>query len=79
MKSKLSVFLKYVIFFPLLCSALGLLGVPIGFFVSFLKNGHVDFNLKDEVDVILFTLKIGIPIGFILGLGLWVLSILERK
>jgi hypothetical protein len=66
-------------FFPLLCSGLGLLGIPIGFIVSFLKTGHVDFNLKDEVDVILFTLKIGIPIGFILGLGLWILSILERK
>lgn len=79
MRSKLSVLLRYIIFFPLLCSTLGLLGIPIGFIVSFLKNGGVDFNLNDELDVILFTFKIGVPIGFILGLGLWFLSLLERK
>ena len=79
MNKKLFALLKYIIFFPILCSVLGLLGIPIGFIVNFLRTGFFDFNLKDEIDVVLFTLKIGIPIGFILGLGLWVLSVLDRK
>ncbi|EFN6683500.1 hypothetical protein E4T96_23610 [Shigella flexneri] len=79
MKKKLFALLKYIIFFPMLCTVLGLLGIPIGLIVNFLRTGSFDFNLKDEIDVVLFTLKIGIPIGFILGLGLWGLSILDRK
>ncbi|EIS3892917.1 TPA: hypothetical protein ACF67X_004599 [Salmonella enterica] len=79
MKNKLSSFLTYIIFFPLLCSALGLLGIPIGIFMVFFKTGNLNFNLKDELDVIFFTIKIGVPVGFILGLGLWIISILDKK
>ncbi|EDW6064623.1 hypothetical protein YT14_002772 [Salmonella enterica subsp. enterica serovar Oslo] len=79
MKNKLSSFLRYIIFFPLLCSTLGLLGMPIGIIMAFLKTGNFNLNLKDELDVIFFTIKIGVPIGFILGLGLWIISILDKK
>lgn len=57
MKNKLSSFLTYIIFFPLLCSALGLLGIPIGIFMVFFKTGNLNFNLKDEPDVIFFYYK----------------------
>lgn len=45
----------------------------------FFKTGNLNFNLKDELDVIFFTIKIGVPVGFILGLGLWIISILDKK
>lgn len=60
----------YTVVTPLAC----LIGIPIGLAIVFFKTGIFVFDIDKEIDVLIYIMKIGTVIGFILGAGLWILA-----
>ncbi|TYL41293.1 hypothetical protein [Dickeya sp. ws52] len=75
---RLKFLLMFVSFYIVVTPLVGLIGIPIGLAIVFFKTGGVVFDINKEIDTLIYIIKIGTVIGFILGAGLWIIAEIDR-